>query len=66
VSISVLAVEDVLTSFPVISDEIETTMRLLGVTSLSELNEDHVNTMILEKELPKRLSAFSVSPKSKL
>lgn len=51
----------------VLSDEIETTMRLLGVTSLSELNEDHVNAMILEKELPKRLSAFPrISRSSKL
>ena len=58
--------ENVLTSFLVLSDEIETTMRLLGVTSLCELNEDHVNTVILEKELPKRLSAFPISRKSKL
>lgn len=55
-----------LTTVIVLSDEVETTMRLLGINSLSELNEDHVNTMILERELPRKLSAFPSPRGSKL
>lgn len=58
--------EGVIRAIQLLSDEIETTMRLLGVHSLSELNEEHVNTMILEKEVPKRLSAFAALRGSKL
>lgn len=45
-------------STAVLSDEIESTMRLLGVTSLDQLNEDHVNAAILERELPPKPSLF--------
>jgi hypothetical protein len=55
-----------LTTVIVLSDEVETTMRLLGINSLSELNEDHVNTTILERELPRKLSAFPSQRGSKL
>jgi len=36
----------------VLSEEIETTMRLLGVTDLSQLNPSYVNTNMLDRELP--------------
>ena len=42
----------------VLSDEIETTMRLIGVTSIRHLTPDMVNTTKLEWELPSHLSAF--------
>lgn len=45
-------------TFAVLSDEIETTMRLLGITQLSQLNPDLVNSTILEGYLPSQLSAF--------
>jgi L-lactate dehydrogenase (cytochrome) len=47
----------------VLSDEVETAMRLLGVNSLSELNANHVNTKALEAnivdsvQMPSRLAA---------
>jgi L-lactate dehydrogenase (cytochrome) len=39
----------------VLSDEIETTMRLLGVTSLDQLNEFYINTSAVESELTKTI-----------
>jgi hypothetical protein len=50
----------------VLSDEIETTMRLIGVTDLSQLTPEMVNCTILERELPPTLSAFSSPLRSKL
>lgn len=61
-----IAAEEILNAMIVLSDEIETAMRLLGVISLSELNVDHVNAMVLERELPRRLSAFPSVIGSKL
>jgi L-lactate dehydrogenase (cytochrome) len=40
----------------VLSDEIETTMRLLGVTSLDELTVHHVNSRELEQAIVKESS----------
>jgi isopentenyl diphosphate isomerase/L-lactate dehydrogenase-like FMN-dependent dehydrogenase len=37
------------------SEEIETTMRLIGVTSLDQLNPSYVDTSILERDLPQQL-----------
>jgi hypothetical protein len=37
---------------PVLGEEIQTTMRLMGVTSLEQLDETYVNTILLERELP--------------
>ena len=42
----------VLTGVTVLSEEIETTMRLIGVTSLDQLSPKYVNTKRLEMELP--------------
>lgn len=39
----------------VLSEEIETTMRLIGVTSLDQLNPSYVDTTILERDIPQRL-----------
>ena len=51
----------------VLSEEIETTMRLIGVTDLSQLTPDLVNCTILERELPPTLRSFSAPPlRSKL
>lgn len=38
--------------FAVLSEEIETTMRLMGITSLGQLRPNYVNTKRLELELP--------------
>ena len=35
---------------PVMSEEIETTMRLLGVTNLDQLSAKYINTVALERE----------------
>ncbi|RFU26456.1 hypothetical protein B7463_g9891, partial [Scytalidium lignicola] len=58
--------EGVVKAIQILSDEIETTMRLLGVTDLSELNPDLVNYTILEQELPKSLREFTFQPQSRL
>ena len=51
----------------VLSEEIETTMRLIGVTDLSQLTPESVNCTTLERELPPTLSAFGTPPlRSKL
>ena len=42
----------ILTGVLVLSEEIETTMRLIGVTSLDQLSPKYVNTKRLEMELP--------------
>ncbi|KAK3713542.1 hypothetical protein LTR37_008500 [Vermiconidia calcicola] len=39
----------------ILSDQMETSMRLMGVTELSQLTEFYVNTAILEQELPRRI-----------
>ncbi len=39
----------------VLSEEIETTLRCMGVTSLDHLNPSYVNTKVLELELNDRL-----------
>jgi L-lactate dehydrogenase (cytochrome) len=60
--------EESLTSV-VISEEIETTMRLIGVTGLDQLTPHYVNTTILEQELPPTLGPqewFKGPLKSKL
>ena len=44
--------EGVLRAIQLLSEEIETTMRLLGVNNLDELNAAHLNCTILERELP--------------
>lgn len=52
----------VLTTFlasSVLSEEIETTMRCMGVTSLDQLSPAFVNTKRLELELP---DSLAVSP----
>ena len=43
-------------SIAVLSDEIETTMRLMGVTDLDQLNDFYVNALALEHEVPHRIS----------
>ncbi len=50
----------------VLSEEIETTMRLIGVTSLDQLTPNYVNATILERELPPAISAFAPPLRSKL
>ncbi|KIW45054.1 uncharacterized protein PV06_03475 [Exophiala oligosperma] len=44
--------EGVMKVIQLLSEEIETTMRNMGVTSLDQLNPSYVNTKILERELP--------------
>ena len=52
----------VLTSHIVLSDEIETTMRLMGVTSLEQLNDFYVNSAALENEIAPRIDFGSSRP----
>ncbi len=47
--------EGVCKAIELINDEVQTTLRLLGVTSLEQLTEYYVNTSVLEKELPQRI-----------
>lgn len=47
-----LEIGRLLTSTIVLSEEIETTMRNMGATSLDQLNPSFVNTKRLEMELP--------------
>jgi hypothetical protein len=49
----------------VLSEEIETTMRNMGVTSLDQLNPSFVNTKRLELELPDQLEDMSLVDKIK-
>jgi len=46
----------------VLSEEIDTTMRLIGVTSLDGLNSSFVNTKRLELELVDRLQILPQRP----
>ena len=49
---SIILVIFVANDLTVLSDEIETTMRLMGVTSLDQLNDFYVNARQLENDLP--------------
>lgn len=51
-----------LTDFAVLSDEIQTSMRLMGVTNVDQLDMSYVNTALLELEMP-RLDRGYVSGK---
>jgi isopentenyl diphosphate isomerase/L-lactate dehydrogenase-like FMN-dependent dehydrogenase len=51
-----------LTIFTVLSAEIQTTMRLMGVTDINDLDLRHVNTKILERELPDELYSHPKRP----
>jgi L-lactate dehydrogenase (cytochrome) len=53
-----LPYEDLYLHEVVLSDEVETTLRLLGVTSLDQLSPDFVNTTMLDWEIPGSLRAF--------
>ncbi|KIW05031.1 uncharacterized protein PV09_04187 [Verruconis gallopava] len=50
-ALSAYGTEGVIKAIQILSDEIQTTMRLLGVTDISELNESYVNTVRLERKL---------------
>lgn len=56
----------ILTRSTVMNDEIQTSMRLMGVTSLEQLNPSYVNTSLLEQELPRFLDIPGRSATSKL
>ena len=45
-------------TLPVISEELETCMRLIGATSLSQLDPSFVNTKRLQLELVDRLESL--------
>jgi isopentenyl diphosphate isomerase/L-lactate dehydrogenase-like FMN-dependent dehydrogenase len=45
----------------VLSDELETAMRLLGVTSLDQLKPDMVNTRMLDPIIMTSLSSFQLN-----
>jgi hypothetical protein len=40
----------------VLQDELETSMRLMGVTDINQLNETYVNSSRLELELPRKVA----------
>jgi hypothetical protein len=52
-----------LTKSLVLSDEIETTMRLIGVTNLDQLSPYYVNTKRLELEVPDEIDEVSEMPR---
>lgn len=49
-----------------LSDEIETSLRLMGVTDLNQLDEFYVNTSALERDLPQRIRREGLEVASKL
>ncbi|EXJ56254.1 uncharacterized protein A1O5_12710 [Cladophialophora psammophila CBS 110553] len=49
-----------------LSDEIETTMRLLGVTDLGQLGPEMVNCRALEEQLPTSLKSFHAEPRARI
>ena len=51
-ALSAYGTDGVLKAIQLLSDEIETTMRLLGVTSLDQLDPSYLNCKVLEQELP--------------
>ncbi|KAH8594950.1 FMN-dependent dehydrogenase-domain-containing protein [Bisporella sp. PMI_857] len=53
--------EGAVKAIQILSDEIETTMRLLGVTSLSQLNPEYVNFATLERDLPRSIRELPLS-----
>lgn len=55
-----------LTRQTVLSDELETTMRLIGVTDLSQVHPGMVNSTKLDQEIPAVLRAFEGPLKSNL
>ncbi|KAK5173980.1 uncharacterized protein LTR77_001059 [Saxophila tyrrhenica] len=54
-ALSAYGTEGVCKAIQLLSDEIETTMRLLGVTSLEQLSEFYINTAALENGIVKRI-----------
>jgi len=50
-ALSAYGTDGVNKAIDLLSEEIETTMRLLGVTSLDQLNERYVNYSLLLREL---------------
>lgn len=50
----------------VLDDEIQTTMRLLGVTALDQLSPAYINTSILLNELSQDIDLPVSQPSSKL
>ncbi|KAK5073994.1 hypothetical protein LTR64_006865 [Lithohypha guttulata] len=54
--------DGVLKAIQLLSDEIETTMRLIGATSIDQLNPAMVNTKRLELELVDKLDELRVRP----
>ena len=50
----------------VLSDEVESCMRLMGVTDLRQLDEFYVNTTALERDLPHRIRGLGSEGTSKL
>ncbi|KXT07152.1 hypothetical protein AC578_2497 [Pseudocercospora eumusae] len=51
-SLSGYGTEGVCRAIEILSDEIQTTMRLMGVTDVDQLNTSYVNTALLKLEMP--------------
>ncbi|KAK3054196.1 hypothetical protein LTR09_004974 [Extremus antarcticus] len=54
-ALSAYGTDGVFKAIQLLSDEIETTMRLMGVTSLEQLNGFYINTAALENDVAKRI-----------
>ncbi|OAL44223.1 hypothetical protein IQ07DRAFT_663555 [Pyrenochaeta sp. DS3sAY3a] len=55
-ALSAYGTEGVMRAIQLLSEEIETTMRLLGITHLDQLNDKQVNAVALERELMRDIS----------
>ncbi|OAL39440.1 hypothetical protein AYO20_01310 [Fonsecaea nubica] len=63
---SAYGTDGVLKVIEMLSDEIETTMRLLGVTELSQLDPHCINYTALERDLPQEVRAVQTGRQFKL
>ncbi|KPI41236.1 Cytochrome b2, mitochondrial [Cyphellophora attinorum] len=61
-ALSAYGTDGVLRAIELLSAEIQTTMRLMGVTDINDLDLRHVNTKILERELPDELYSHPQRP----
>ncbi|KAK4935993.1 hypothetical protein LTR10_023040 [Elasticomyces elasticus] len=64
--LSAYGTEGVVKAIEILSDEIETAMRLLGVTDLDQLNPHYVNCSLLAKELPENVTPTNPMRQHKL
>jgi len=65
-ALSAYGTDGVLKAIQLLSEEIETAMRLMGVTSLDQLSKKYVNTVALERDLESAVEEYVPSRRSKI